>query len=129
MDGSAPCRGGGRIHFQNTVNTEYAANFWKVRLEVVTAIFAVISLTLSNGRFLMNLPQGRPRKTLTIKEKNNCLQHQFSFKQYLLKIFTKITFNNNIYIHITLHIIPCLIFVTVCRCAEEGAIVHLRMLS
>ena len=41
--------GGGRIHFQNTVNTvntEYAANFWRGRLEVVRAIFAVISSTL-----------------------------------------------------------------------------------
>ena len=46
VDGSAPCWGGGRIHFQNTVNTEYAANFWRGRLEVVRAIFAVISSTL-----------------------------------------------------------------------------------
>ena len=38
--------GGGRIHFQNTVNTEYAANFWRGRLVVVRAIFAVISSTL-----------------------------------------------------------------------------------
>ena len=37
---------GGRIHFQNTLNTEYAANFWRGRLVVVRAIFAVISSTL-----------------------------------------------------------------------------------
>ena len=46
VDGSAPCWGGGRNHFQNTVNTEYAANFRKARLKVVRAIFAVISSTL-----------------------------------------------------------------------------------
>ena len=54
VDGSAPCRGGGRIHFQNTVNTEYVGIFSKERLEVARAIFVVISSTLFIRWSLLN---------------------------------------------------------------------------